>query len=242
MIKTALLAAAAALSLSGCQKAEDEAFGQRVRAYLLEHPEVLQEVAEKLQEKQQVELAKASAAALDRHRAQLERDPRDLVLNPQGSITVVEFFDYRCGYCKQVAPEVVKLARENPDVRFVLKEWPMFGGVSETAARIMLTPQGKSKGLDLYSRFMAERGLSEATIDKHLREVGLDPAAVRAAAQSPAITRQLQETDALRQALQIQGTPAFIVGNTMIPGADPQALRAAIVQAREGPLRRPGQT
>src|SRR5690349_9644948 len=140
------VALSALLALTGCQKVEDEAFGARVRAYLLEHPEVLEEMVAKLEQKQQVAKAKDTAAAVSRHRAQLERDPRDFVANPDGRITVVEFFDYNCGYCKLSAPEVVKLIQENPDVRFVFKEFAFQTPHSVAAAKIALTPEGKSKG------------------------------------------------------------------------------------------------
>src|SRR5690349_3340447 len=123
---TTIAALAAALSLAGCQKAEDAAFGQRVRAYLLQHPEVIREAVNKLAENDRIAAAKAASESMNKYRAQLERDPRDFVANPDGKITVVEFFDYRCGYCKLAAPEVVKLIQENPDVRFVFKEFPIF--------------------------------------------------------------------------------------------------------------------
>src|SRR5687768_3884100 len=137
---------AGSLALSACNKpAEaDPAFGAKVRAYLLEHPEVIEEAVVKLRQKQMLEQAKASASTVSKYRQQLERDPRDVVINPNGEFTVVEFFDYRCGYCKVVAPEVVKLIQENPDVRFVFKEFPIFGEVSDSAAKLALTPQGKS--------------------------------------------------------------------------------------------------
>ena len=158
----AVLALSAALALSACDKPQDAAFGERVRAYLLEHPEVLEEVAMKLNEKKQAEAIKASTAAIDKHRAALERDPRDFVANPNGKYTVVEFYDYRCSYCKVVAPEVTKLIRENPDVRFVFKELPIFGEVSDSAARLALTQPVKARGLDVYGRWMADKALTEA--------------------------------------------------------------------------------
>jgi len=232
-------AISAALALAGCQKADDDAFGQRVRAYLLAHPEVLQEVSVALQQKQQAEMAKAAASAIETHRAQLERDPRDLVINPDGKVTVVEFFDYRCGYCKLIAPEVVKLIAENPDVRFVFKEMPIFGEVSDTAAKMALTPQGKTKGLELYQAWMAEKALDEAGLDRHLAKAGLNPAEVRKAAADPAIERQILDVRALAQALKIEGTPAFVVGNTLVPGADLAALKAAIAAAKATDLKKP---
>ncbi|TAL37972.1 MAG: DsbA family protein [Phenylobacterium sp.] len=232
----------AALALSACQKQADAEFGAKVRAYLLEHPEVLEEMALKLREKQTLAAAKASAATVNKYRQQLERDPRDVVINPNGEFTVVEFFDYRCGYCKVVAPEMVKLMQENPDVRFVFKEFPIFGEVSETAARIALTAEGKTKGLQLYKAWMEDRGLDEAALDRHLIEVGLDPAAVRKAAASPAITEQLNDIRTLAQALGLQGTPAFIIGDYVIPGADLDAVKAALAKVKGQNLKRPPAT
>ncbi|MDB5425464.1 MAG: protein-disulfide isomerase [Phenylobacterium sp.] len=234
----ALAGLAAALSLAACQKPDDAAFGQRVRGYLMEHPEVIREAMIKLAQNERVAESKAATESMTRYRAQLERDPRDFVANPNGKITVVEFFDYRCGYCKLAAPEVTKLIAENPDVRFVFKEFPIFGEVSDTAARMALTPEGKAKGLALYSLWMGDKALNEPALDRHLASAGLDPAAVRKAAADPAIDRQILDTRALASALKIEGTPAFIVGDTMIPGADLAALRAAITQAKAGKLKK----
>lgn len=231
--------AAAALALTACQKPDDEAFGKQVRAYLLEHPEVIQEAVTKLQEKQEAEAAKAATDGLKTYRKQLERDPRDYVANPKGSITVVEFFDYNCGYCKLAAPEVMQLIQENPDVRFVFKEFAFQTPDSIEAAHIALTPQAKAKGLELHRLLMAQKPLNQAAIDRSLREAGVDPAAARAAAKDPAIERQLLDVRALAQALHIDGTPAFVVGDKVIPGADIEALRAAIAAAKATDLKRP---
>lgn len=241
-MKIALLAAAAvaALSLAGCQKADDAVFGQRVHAYLMAHPEVIREAAQRLQSNEQAAAAKASTEAIGKYRSQLERDPRDLVLNPKGKVTVVEFFDYRCGYCKLAAPEVVKLIEQNPDVRFVFKQFPIFGEVSDTAAKVALTPAGKAKGLDLYKAWMAEKALDDTILDRDLTAAGLDPASARKAALDPAIQRQILDTRALATSLKIEGTPAFVVGDTLIPGADLAALRAAISVAKDGGLKRLG--
>ena len=228
---------AAALTLSACQKAPDAAFGRKVHAYLMAHPEVIREAATKLNESDRLAAQKASTESLDRYRRELERDPRDLVANPGGRITVVEFFDYRCGYCKLAAPEVLKLVEENPDVRFVFKEFPIFGAVSDTAAKLALTPAAKAKGLDLYRGWMTERALDDTALDRHLTALGIDPAAARVAAQTPQIARQLLDTRTLAVALKIEGTPAFIIGETMIPGADMAALRAAIATAKAGPTK-----
>jgi protein-disulfide isomerase len=218
------------LALAGCQpKADDAAFGAKVEKYLYAHPEVV-EVAITLRN------AENFAPRVAKYRTQLTADPRDLVINPKGKITVVEFFDYRCGYCKLVAPDVVKLVQDNPDVRVVFKELPIFGEVSDTAARMALTPQAKAKGFKLYASLMADNGLDEAGLDRHLSDAGLDPAVVRAAAASPQVQAQLLETRALAGALGVEGTPAFVVGDYMIPSANIAAVRAAIARVRdEGP-------
>src|SRR5262245_13208023 len=147
MIRFAPLAAlaAASLALTSCQKADDAAFGAKVRAYLLQHPEVLEEAIAKLQEKKQQAALTASRDAVQKYRQQIENDPRDVVVNPAGTVTVTEFFDFNCGYCKVVAPEVVKLAQENPDVRLVLKQFAFQTPYSIQAAKIALTADAKAK-------------------------------------------------------------------------------------------------
>lgn len=252
--KAALLAPVlSAALLAACQPAAKDdgkpskaetAFGESVRAYLLAHPEVIEEAVTQLNDRRKIEAATQHDADAKRlipaNRAALERDARDLVLNPDGKITVVEFFDYNCGYCKSSAPEVLDILAKNPDVRLVLKELPIFGEASDTAAKVALTPQGKAKGVGLFKAFMAAKPLDEAAIDRVLKEQGLDPAAVRQAAASPEIEKHIADVRALAVALQIQGTPAFVVGDTMIPGADMAALRAAITQVQAAEIKPAG--
>ncbi|KQY32256.1 disulfide bond formation protein DsbA [Caulobacter sp. Root487D2Y] len=228
-------ASIAALSLIGCGQANaDKAFGEKVHAYLVEHPEVLVEMSTKLQEKQAAEQAKNAKGAMNKYRQALERDPRDFVANPNGSITVVEFFDYRCGYCKLAAPQIVDLIQKNPDVRFVFKDFVIFGHDSEAAARIVLGAKDQGKTIELHKRLMAEKSLDEAAVMRIAQDLGIDMAKARAAAGSATTTQHLADTHALAEALAIEGTPAFFVGDQMIPGADMHALNLAIDQARAG--------
>lgn len=231
---------ASALLLGGCQKAFDAVLGEPVRAYLLEHPELLEEMASRLQEKKLAQQSAEARKAIAAHRTALEKDPRDVVINPAGRITVVEFFDYRCGYCKTIAAEVSALVRENPDVRLVLKEFPIFGGASDLAARAALTPAGRAAGLDFHQALMEERTLTEASVSRLAASAGVSPEALAAAVKDEAITRQLADTRRLAQDLRIEGTPAFIVGDRLIPGADIDAVKTAIEDARRSPLKRPG--
>jgi protein-disulfide isomerase len=225
----AVVAALLALGLAACQPASDAAFGARVRAYLLEHPEVLQEAYDKLQEKRAAEAQQASAAALTQHRKALENDPRDHVINPNGKVTVVEFVDYNCGYCKLIAPEVVALAKD-PTVRLVFKDMTIFGAASEYAAAASRQASG-ARYVALHEAFMAQKPLDEAAVDRILAAQGLDPGAARARLNTPEQRKYLDDQQKLAASLGIQGTPAFIIGDVMIPGADAGALKAAVAAA-----------
>lgn len=228
-------ASIAALSLIGCGQANaDKAFGEKVHAYLIEHPEVLVEMSAKLQEKQTAEKTKNAKGAINKYRQALERDPRDFVANPNGSITVVEFFDYRCGYCKLAAPQIVELIQKNPDVRFVFKDFVIFGHDSEVAARMVLGAKDQGKTIELHKRLMAEKSLDEAGVMRVAQQLDIDLSKARASGTSEAVTQHLADTHALAEALAIEGTPAFFVGDQMIPGADMHALNLAIDQARAG--------
>jgi len=226
-----IAAAVTVLSLGACDKVSDEVFGQRVRSYLLKNPEVIEEVVARLEQKQQAmsaDRAAAGKANIGKLRTSIERDARDVVINPNGKITVVEFQDYRCGYCKVAGPHLVKLVKENPDIRFVIKEMPIFGGVSTKAASIALATKSSGKSLEIYQRFLAAQDLNDAEIDRILTSLSLDPAETRKAAADPAIERHLADNHRLADQLGITGTPNFIVGDTMIVGANMPALKQAI--------------
>ena len=229
-----LFAAAASLSIVGCSRAQDTAFGDKVHAYLLAHPEVIQEAAQKLQEKRDSETAEKAKVALKQDRQSLERDPRDYVANPNGKITVTEFYDYRCPHCINAAPAVMKIIQDNPDVRFVFKELPIFGAISEHAAREAIAI--KAAGGDypgFYKTVMATRGLDDAAVDRIAKTYGIDPSKVEQGASRTAADAQLADAHKLASALDIEGTPTFIVGDTLVPGEDMDAVKSAIAKARK---------
>jgi protein-disulfide isomerase len=224
---------AGALALAGCSKV-DQAFDDRVHAYLLAHPEVIQEAADKLQEKQDAQVAAHAKVAVAQNRQALEHDPRDFVANPNGKITVTEFYDYRCPHCINAAPAVVALIQSSPDVRFVFKELPIFGGASDRAALAAIAVKHAGGDyLGVYKDFMAARPLDNAAIDRILTAHGVSPASLDDAALKTAAAEQLNATHQLAMdGLGIQGTPAFIIGDTLVPGEDMDAVRAAIQSAR----------
>ena len=228
------LAALLALSAVGCTKSPaDLEFDAKVRRYILEHPEVIQEAMVKLQEKQEAQRVAEATAAIKRHRQRIERDSRDYVANPNGTITVTEFYDYNCGYCKTIAPEVVALIRENPDVRFVFKEFHIFEQPSSLrGARAALLARPSGRYLQVHSELMAQKPLLPEQVDAILRRNGVDPAPLDDPAAMAGIDRQLTDVQKLAADLRIEGTPGFVIGDVLVPGADMNAVKAAIAQAR----------
>jgi protein-disulfide isomerase len=230
-----LLAVAASFAMAGCTRAQDSGFGEKVRAYLLAHPEVIEEAVQKLQEKRHAEGVAKTAAALQSHRQALEHDPRDFVANPTGKITVTEFYDYRCPHCINAAPKVLDIIKSNPDVRFVFKEMPIFGDVSEHAARIAIAAKAQGKDyVGLYRTFMTTKGLNDQTIDQIAKAQGIDPAKADSGPERLAADAQLKDVRKLADALDIEGTPTFIIGDTVVPGEDMDAVQKAIQEAKKG--------
>ena len=156
--------------------------------------------------------------------------------NPQGDVTVVEFFDYRCGYCKRAFPSVMALLKADSQVRVVWKEFPILGPVSLFAARAAMAADKQGLYHEFHVAVMgAEEELTEDTVIALAAANGLDIDRLRADMEDPAIDAYLEETRQLAQALGITGTPAFVVGDTLIPGAvDPARLQASVADARAG--------
>jgi len=243
---TAPLAALAVFAFAGAgchaqspsESAADKAFGAKVRAYLLAHPEVIQEAVDKLQAKETAAKDADARAAVAAHRQALEHDARDGVVgNPNGKITLVEFFDYRCPYCKAAAPELQKLLAANPEVRLVLKEFPILdvedqSHISEDAARDALAAIPQGRYAQVHDALLAEHHLDEATIRDVLSRNGVDLAKDQARASGKPISDLLAENHALARDLGVDGTPAFVIGDTVISGARLDDIQAAITAAR----------
>jgi protein-disulfide isomerase len=214
-------------------------FGAAVQGYLMSHPDELRKAVENMEAKEQAgaEQKQADAeahalASLPGGRASLERDPADFVANPDGRVTVTEFYDYRCPHCINIAPKVVSLIRSHPDVRFVFKEMPIFGAVSEHAARAALAAKAQGKDyVGLYEAFMADHALSDADIDRLAAAKGVNLAAMNAPANVAAANAHLKTVADLAKNLAIDGTPTFVVGNGFVVGEDPDGLNEAIQKA-----------
>ena len=151
----------------------------------------------------------------------LFRNPADPVIgNPRGAVTVVEFFDPRCGYCKRMRPVVEELLRRQRDVRWVMKELPILGPNSVLASRALVAAQKQGKYAELHDALLKLREEpTEPVLRREAERVGLDWARLKRDMDDPAVQRRFDANAQLAQALGVQGTPAMVVGETLVPGA-----------------------
>jgi len=213
---------------------QSEAIEALVRQYILEHPEVVVEALQRYEQQQRAAEAERQAAAIVALADQLTADPRDPVIgNPDGDVTLVEFFDYRCGYCKRMTGVLAQLVDEDPNLRVVMKEFPILSRESGQAARAALAGLRQDKYEAFHFALMEGGALTDDEILAIAASVGLDTDELQDAMRDPAIGAALRDNLALAEKIGITGTPAFIVGNTMIPGAvSIEELRAKIAAAR----------
>jgi protein-disulfide isomerase len=192
-----------------------------VRDYLTKNPEILVEMTTELDKRQQQQDAAKQEKAISKNADAIFRSPNAFVVgNPNGNVTVVEFFDYNCGFCRRAMPEVVKLVDNDKQVRLVLKELPIFGDDSEAAARGALAAHKQGKYFEMHQKLFSEPG--KANKEKVLRianELGLDVPQLEKDMQDPSIQVSLNEARDLAQKLGLQGTPLYLVGDRVIAGA-----------------------
>ncbi|MCB2056148.1 MAG: DsbA family protein [Geminicoccaceae bacterium] len=221
-------------SSSGASVATDlpaEAIEQIVKDYLLREPEVIMQALQRLQERQAEAEAAQAQAMLEAHADAIVDDPRDGVINPEGDVTLVEFFDYRCGYCRGMAAGLQKMVEEDPGLRLVLKEFPILGEDSLRAARAALAAKEQGAYAPFHDALMGAADMSMDGIRRLAERHGLDVARLEADMASPAIGQQIDDTLELGQALGITGTPSFILGERIIPGAAPLPQLAQMIEA-----------
>jgi protein-disulfide isomerase len=192
-----------------------------VRDYLTKNPDILVEMTNELDKRQAAEQAEKQQKVIGDNAEAIFRSPLAQVAgNPNGDVSVVEFFDYNCGFCKRALPDVVKLAQNDNKVRLVLKELPIFGEESEGAAKVALASAKQGKYFEMYQKLFTEPG--KADKDKALRiagELGLDKGQLEKDMQDPEIQKSLDEAKELANKLGLQGTPLFLIGDRSIPGA-----------------------
>jgi len=238
---TALCAVLAAAPFSGTlaqQAAPNRAATEQiVREYLMAHPEVLVESLSTYQEKLEAQQAEAQRQALATRQNEMFKNPASPVAgNPQGDVTLVEFFDYQCGYCKAVHADVWRLLESDGKVRLVLKEFPILGPASLTASRAALAARKQDKYDALHSALMENRGqLDDDQIMRIAGSVGLDMERLKKDMQAPDIQDALQRNLQLAADLNIRGTPAFVIGDQIVAGAvGLERLKEMVAAGREG--------
>jgi len=209
-----------------------------VRDYLASHPEVLVDALQAADDKLKGEARDKAALALAAHKKDVFDDPNSPVAgNPKGDVTLVEFFDYRCPYCKQVEPALEKLVAEDRQLKLVYKEFPVLGPESEIAAHVALAAKKQGRYDAFHRAMMATPGhIDEAAIYKVAASVGLDGERLKQDMKSSDVAAELKSNAALGDKLDIGGTPAFIIGDTIIPGAiSLEGLKQQIATARGNP-------
>lgn len=213
----------------------DDQVKQLALEAILENPEIIMQAVALLEQQQQAAQNAAAAAVLSDRREILENDPNAPVLaNPDGDVTIVEFFDYNCPYCRRATPQVDEVVATDNGVRLVYREWPILGEGSVFAARAALA----SRKQDLYEPFhvamMSMEGrANEQTVLQVARDIGLDIAQLRADMDDSAIDAHIQTSMDLAQALGFSGTPSFVVGDQLVPGfVEADVLQEAVEQTR----------
>jgi protein-disulfide isomerase len=211
---------AQAASFSENQQTE---IGDLVKDYLMKNPEVIRDAMEELQRKEQVAEAEARKTGVAKYADQLFNSPRHVVLgNPNGDVTLVEFFDYNCGYCKRAHADMQKLLDEDKGLRVILKEFPVLGQGSEEAAQVAIAVNKLAP--EKYKAFYDELLMSRGAVDGAralavAADQGLDKAAIQAHLKDPEVAATINESYSLAQALGINGTPSYVLQNDVVVGA-----------------------
>ena len=242
------LAGMAAISLatgSSAQAQQSTAFNEAERTaieaivhdYLLENPEIIADALRELRTRQEMAAMAERQAQVVALSERLFSNPASPEMgNPDGDVTVVEFFDYNCGYCKTVRHDLFALVEQDPNVRVVFKELPILSPSSVTAARAALAAREQGLYIDYHNALMDHRGsMTDETVFALAEQVGLDVDQLRQDMGDPSIDQAIAGNLEMAQALGLRGTPAFIVGETIIPGAvGLDELRNAVHEARAG--------
>lgn len=217
---------------------DQDTINPMIESFLMDDPKILQRMSTALQEQLRIEEIALTLVALASFEEQIYDDPGHVVLgNPDGDVTLVEFFDYNCGFCRQAMPDMTRLLEEDPNLRIILKEFPVLSNDSLAAARVSVVVNDIAP--ELYQEFhellFTARGqiTGEAALNA-AREVGLNPVSIGLDAGAESVTAVIQRSYVLAEGLRITGTPAYIIGNEILPGAvGYEALKRRIDNMRE---------
>ncbi|WP_157033200.1 DsbA family protein [Loktanella sp. S4079] len=238
-IMLALTSPASAVELDSLTDAERAAFRAEVRAYLLENPEVLQEAIGVLQQREQQAQTVSDSQLIADYSEELFNDRHSFVGgNPAGDITIVEFLDYRCGYCKRAFPEIESLIAADANIRFVVKEYPILGEQSVLASRFAvatLLVAGDDAYKAVHDTLMEFRGdINQASMTRLAEVLNLDATAIIEQMDSDEVTAIISANRELGQKMQISGTPTFVVEDQLVRGYVPlDVMKQFVAELRE---------
>jgi protein-disulfide isomerase len=224
-------------SASTAATPDKAALGKSIRDYLIANPEVLVEAMQELERKQDSQRDSQAVKAIQEHREGLLNDPETPITgNPQGDVTIVEFSDYQCPYCKRAHAAVKSVLAADGKVRLVFKDLPILGEPSRIAALAALASRAQNKHLALHNALMEFNGkLDRDKIMEIAGSVGLDVAQLQKDMEDPKLKAIIERNMELAQALGVRGTPAFVIGKQFVPGAvDASTLKQMIADARKG--------
>lgn len=213
------------------------ALGKAIRDYLIANPEVLVEAMQELERKQDSQRDTVAQKAIQENRTALMSDPESPIAgNPGGDVTIVEFSDYQCPYCKRAHSAVKSVLAADSKVKLVFKDLPILGEPSRIAALAALASQAQNKHLALHDALMEFNGkLDRDRIMEIAGSVGLDVTRLQKDMDDPKLKEIIDRNMALASALGVRGTPAFVIGNQFVPGAvDADTLKKLISDARKG--------
>ena len=235
---TVLIAPAAghAQSFNDQQKTELQSI---IHEYLVQHPEVLQEAMAELEKRQVAAEAEKTKAAVKNNAQTLFDSSRQVVVgNAQGDVTLVEFFDYNCGYCKRALTDLTDLMKDDSKLRVVLKEFPVLGPGSQEAAQVAIAARMQDKSgkkyFDFHQRLLSGRGQADrARALAAAKEAGFDMAKLERDMASPEVKATIEENMKLAEQLGLNGTPSYVVGSDVVVGAvGLEALKGKVKAAR----------
>jgi protein-disulfide isomerase len=239
--RLAVLAAAGlalAAGTAAAQTASRDEIEKIVREYILKNPEIVRDAIIELRRRDEQAETQQRSNALKSHQARLFNSPRGVVVgNPKGNVTLVEFFDYNCGYCKKALGDIGELLKNDPNLKIVFKELPILSPGSVEAARVSIAVriQDPSKYFAFHRILLGGRG--EANAARALaaaKEAGLDIERIKKDMNGPEVEATLQESAELAEALKVSGTPTYVLADQVIPGALPyERLSLAIAAVRK---------
>lgn len=233
IVTTAILLSLVSVPDARAQATPDKAAIEKIiKEFLLREPEIIYQALEELQQRRELEQANRQREMIVAKKDQIFADATDPVLgNPQGDVTLVEFFDYRCGYCRNMVPGMRAMLEQDKKLRLVLKEFPILGPDSLVATKAALAARKQGKYNEMHFALFQAKDLSEAGVVQIAKNLGLDAARLQQDMKHEDVEKEIARTRELATELGITGTPSFVVADNLIPGAVPVSRLVELIAA-----------